>query len=270
MKRAALLVALVVVGLSTIRPQAPPAAIEPEVIESQSPLYEVAMLLKERYHKAVTYEEPILVWPGDLVAKGRDPNGPFGQWPKDRRFVIPGWLSPQRTPELDLAVLGTVIEAYNLQNNDGTLYQTNASQLGLHIVPLQMHAANGALVRATTLLDTDIRVLSALRMPSEHFRALCDAVTASGGGALRLFYARKWLDDEFAPNGLRPPKAAAQLLTAKEKERFSIVWGASGVTAREALLNLMRLSATKMTWYLLCQPSAKPENRFCVLNLDAM
>ena len=164
-------------------------------------------------------------------------------------------------------MLRAVTEAYNLQNADGTLFQATVSRIGLHILPLQMHDANGKLVRAATLLDGNISVPSTLRMPSEHVRALCAAVTASAGISLELNYP--WLDMAFAPNGLRPPKAAAELLSTKEKERFSVVWGAADVTAREALESLIDLSAAKLTWYLFCQPSAKPENRSCVLNMDA-
>ena len=257
-------------ALSPLRPQAPQAGSGPLVIVAPRPLYDVAILLKARYHKVVTCEEPVLVWSRDLLTKGRDPEGPMGLWPKDRRFVIPERLSPARMPELDLAALQSIVESYNLQDGDGPLFRATESPFGLHILPLQMHAANGELVKAVSLLDTRVSVSSALRMPSEHFRALCAAVTASRGRTLQFFYARKWLDDEFAPNGLRPPKGAAQLLPAKEKERYSIVWGAPNVTARAALMTLADLSATKLTWYLLCQPSAKPENRFCVLNMDAI
>lgn len=242
-------------------------AVTAQTITSPSPLYEVAMLLEKRYHKVVTYEEPLSVWRGELIVKGRDPDGPFGLWLQDRRFVIPDAPNLQRTPELDLAMLSSITVAYNFQNADGTLFRATASRLGLHILPLKMRDANGNLVRATSLLDAYISVPSALRMPSEHLQALCDAVTASTGVSLKFNYP--WLDMVFAANGLRPPKAAAQLLPPKEKEPFSIVWEASHVTAREALLSFIDLSAAKLTWYLLCQPSAKPENRFCVLNMDA-
>jgi len=242
-------------------------AVTAQTITSPSPLYEAAMLLEKRYHKVVTYEEPLSVWRGELIVKGRDPDGPFGLWLRDRRFVIPDAVNSQRTPELDLAVLSGITVAYNFQNADGTLFRATASRLGLHILPLKMRDAKGNLVRAASLLDAYISVPSALRMPSEHVQTLCDAVAASTGVSLKFNY--QWLDMVFAAKGLRPPKAAAQLLSPKEKEKFSIVWGAEDVTAREALLSLTDLSAAKLTWYLLCQPSAKPENRFCVFNMDA-
>jgi hypothetical protein len=232
-------------------------------------LHEVAQLLNQRYHKTVTYEEPILVWRGDLVP-GRFPEASMGLWQKDRHFVVPTGLDPQHTAVLDLGVLRAVVESYNSQNSDGPLYKATESQFGLHILPLHMRDANGEIVEATSLLDAQVTVASALRMPSEQLQALCDAVTAAGNGALQFTYARIRLDIAFAPNGLLPPRGAAQLLSAKEKEPFSIVWGVSGVTAREALVNLIRLSQTKLTWYLLCQPGARPQDRFCVLNLDDM
>jgi len=272
MSSAILRVGLVFIAVSPLRPQTQPPAtgsqgvVWPGPFYEARPLYEVARLLKDRYRKAVTYEEPIWLWHGDSVATGRDPDGPFDWSPKDRRFVIPDGL--QRSPDLHLALLKRIVEAYNTQNNDGTLFQATESRFGMHIVPRQMHNAQGELVAANNLLDAPISVPPALRMPSEHFQALCDAVTAQGSGALRFFY--KGLDIAFEPNGLRPPKAAAELLTAKEKEPYSMVWGASDMPAREALLRLIDLSATKWTWYLLCHPSAKPEHRFCVLNMDVM
>jgi len=263
-------VALIVTAVLLLRAQAQPAPSGPEVIVAPRPLNDISMSLEKLYHKVVTYEEPISVWRGELITKGRDPDGPFGLWLReDRRFVVPDGLEPQRTPELNVAVLKSVIEAYNLQNPEGTLFQATSSRLGLHILPLQAHDTDGKLVPATTLLDTRINVPSSKRMPSEHIQALCDAVTAANGeGALRFNY--KWFDLVFVPNGLRPPKSAAQLLSPEEKEPYSMVWGASGVSARVALLSLIDLSATKFTWHLLCRPSVKPENRFCVLNMNPM
>jgi hypothetical protein len=267
MRRALPQAVLIFAAVSLLWPQDQPSTLYSNVIDSPSPLHEVAQLFNKRYHKAVTYEESVLVWRGDLV-RGRFPEAPMGLWQKDRHFVIPSGLDPQHTGVLNLAMLRAVVESYNKQNSDGPLYKATESQFGLHILPLQMRDANGEIVEANSLLDTRVTVASALRMPSEQIQALCDAVTAAGNDALQFTYARIRLDIAFAPNGLLPPRGAAQLLSANDKEPFSIVWGTSGVTAREALVDLIHLSQTKLTWYLLCQPSARRQDRFCVLNLD--
>jgi hypothetical protein len=234
MKNIELRVFLVALALSPAWPQAGPAASGPQTIEQPRPLFEVAQSLTKRFSNAVTYEEPILVRPSDVVARRNDPEGPTGLWAKDRHFTMPEELDLQHTPKLDLSVLRRIVDAYNSENRDGTQFQATESPFGLHILPVDIRAANGDRVKATSLLDTRINVASALRMPSEHFQALADAVTTAQRGALKVFYTGLLLDIAFKPNGLYPPKGSAQLLPAKEKEQYSTMWGASDVTARIA------------------------------------
>jgi hypothetical protein len=139
------------------------------------------------------------------------------------------------------------------------------SSLGLHIIPAQARDENGTLVKAGSLLDATVTVPSASRMPSEHLRALCEAVTSSSGTKLDL--AAKWADQFFAPNHAVPPYGAAALLSIQERAPYSFSWGARDVRARDALIALVESSSTTLSWALLCQPSLKPENRSCTLNV---
>ena len=44
-------------------------------------------------------------------------------------------------------------------------------------------------------------------------------------------------------------------------------WGVQSAVARDALIDLLDQSATSFSWRLMCQPSAKASDRFCVLNV---
>lgn len=256
--------------LSLSRAASPqPAQVESQVISSPHALFNAAMFLETRYHEPVTFEEPVWLWRSDSVPGGRDPEGAFGFSLKDRVFDMPSNLTPDQTPVLDLAALQRMLDAYHSQNNDGTLFQASESRLGLHITPLQMHAEDGRLIPAMSLLDTRISVPVEARMPSEHLQALCSAIAAAAGYDLKPFFPQG-ADAVFRPNGLVPPKGAAQLLSAKEKQPYFISWGASDMPAREALLSLIDRSPEKLSWDMLCHPSAKPENRFCVLNMHTI
>ena len=156
-------------------------------------------------------------------------------------------------------MIQSVIDAYHQQNPGGTRYKVIESALGFHIVPMFAHDENGAMVATSSLLDTRITVSRMQRMPSEHIRAICEALTAASG--TRVQAGGKWIDQFFAPNGAVPRYGAARLLRAEEKAPFSLEWGVSGIPAREALIQLLLSSRTTLTWALLCQPSLAGEQR---------
>lgn len=234
-------------------------------IVSSRPLADVSLLLEERYAKPITFEEPVWAWRGDVEVKGEDENAYMAQWLKGRRFELPEGLNPQQTPTLNAALLEKVLGAYHSQNGDGTRFKVLESRMGLHIVPAQYHDANGQVVASASVLDARVAVPGAVRMASDHFLAVCAAVTAATGTKVDL--NSPWLDMYFAANATVPPNGAAQLLPEQEKAKYSFAWGAPEMPAREALLSLLDNSATTLRWSLLCHPSAKPGDRFCVLNL---
>jgi hypothetical protein len=223
------------------------------------------MFLENQFEKPVTYEDPVWRWLGDSVAAGSQSDGPFGRLLWDRQLDLPNGSTAQESPKLDVHVVQRIVDAYHRQNPGDTRFKVVESSLGLHILPAYVHDENGTLVEASSLLDTKITVPSAARMPSEHFRAICEAITNAAGSRVDL--GGKWLDQFFAPNGTVPRSGATALLTAKEKEQYSFKWGASGVLAREALIGLIESSSTTLTWALLCRPTLTPQDRFCVLNL---
>jgi hypothetical protein len=229
-------------------------------IDSPRPLRNATAILGSRYGKPVTFEEPVWVWQGDLGVRNDSP-----------RFFLPGGLSPEQTATMEAAAQ-KMLDAYYSQNNDvtrfrGARFRVEKSRLGLHIVPDQFHGVNGDLVPATSILDAHVTVPAAVRMASEHFEAICDAVKAATG--VKLDPPLRWMDSFYAANGIVTPRDAA-LLPASEKEQYSFLWGTSEVTAREALLRLLDGSATTLSWQMLCEHSAQPGDRFCVLNVSPL
>jgi hypothetical protein len=49
------------------------------------------------------------------------------------------------------------------------------------------------------------------------------------------------------------------------REDLTVAWGAQGITAREALTNLLEPSATTLDWHLICQVG-----RDCFIQVDAL
>jgi hypothetical protein len=233
-------------------------------IVSPQPLMEVVRLLEAMYAQPVTFEDPVWVWPGDMVLKGKDENAPLAYLLKDRRFDFPGWLTLEEAPTLNAAVLGRLLGEYNAQMADGTHFRVVESRLGLHIVPAQYHNAKGELVEAKSLLDARVSVPAAARMASGHLRALCDSITAVTGTKVEI--STLWFDTVFAANGIVSPEVTERL-AEQDKAQYSFVWGVDSLSARDALLSLLDGSATTLRWALLCQPAAKPEHRVCTLNL---
>ena len=57
-------------------------------------------------------------------------------------------------------------------------------------------------------------------------------------------------------------------LFLSEPPKFT--WGVNGVTARDALIDLLEHSATTFRWGLWCQPSAQAQDRLCSLTLGML
>lgn len=229
-----------------------------KVITSGRPLSEAARLLEGIYAKPVTYEDPLLMWRGDI---GWSSSGAgVNLHPKDRSFSLPVEFGEQKPPTLDLALVERILDAYHTQT-DGPRFRVISSRWGLHIVPSQARNISGQWISIKPLLDSRINIEVESRTPYAHFAALCDAVTDSAG--IEIKAAAPWLDQNFAPNGLIPPRIGT--LTDEEKKQISFTWGVKGKIARDALISLIELSATTLTWDLRC--STEPSDRYCRLNL---
>jgi hypothetical protein len=230
---------------------------EPIQINSHSPMYDAAEMLEGMYLKPVTYEDPILVCDSDLDSMPLI-NGEMRRIPKRRSFSMPSDANPKNTPILDSKLLREVLDAYENQTN-GPHFRVTGSSHGLHIIPAEVRDRNDRYVRAITFMDAIITVPVKIRTPSEHIKALCDAINASSRMNIELHTNLQYFDQYFSQVRIsRTP-------TAKESEKISFPWGIDRIVARDALDELLEQSATTMTWALLCD--TKP---LCVLNMYAL
>jgi hypothetical protein len=219
----------------------------PTPIASARPLADAADLLQHLYGKVVTYEDPVWVWRGDLETQpGGDPNRKWGLFPKAHGFTMP--VETGVDPNL-ASVLQKALVAYH-QQSVGTRFQVLTSKWGYHIVPIQTHDEGGSLVAASSPLDSHIYITTEERTPLQHLSALLDAIAVASGVKIELgMYRVDGFNREF------------------RSEPASFQWGATGAVARDALIELLDKSATTFLWSLKCQPSARAEDRFCVLNM---
>jgi hypothetical protein len=202
----------------------------------------------------ITYEDPCLVWDGDISYMSST-SGTRAQ-PRRRSVILPEELKNEKHGE---ALANIVLEYYHSQT-DGPRYKILKSAWGLHIVPAQVRNRNGQLEEAVPLLDTIVSIPKARRTPSEHIDAVCAAVNALTPSGIRLKAGQGWLNEYFAPHEL--VKETRYLLT-EDVEKVKFEWGTDGKKARDAVIELLDNSSTTLTWRLLCDPN---EN-ICVLNM---
>ncbi|HEY6340902.1 MAG TPA: hypothetical protein VIY49_05380 [Bryobacteraceae bacterium] len=131
------------------------------------PLAEASILLGEQYGKVVTYEEPILIWSGELEAIPGESGTKAYLYPKRQGFLVPS----ETGHESDLSlVLQKTLAAYH-QQTTGTRFQVLTSPWGYHIVPFQVHDSNGVFVPASSLLDAQIYIPKEARSAQGHLQA---------------------------------------------------------------------------------------------------
>ena len=222
----------------------------PPAIRSVRPLEELARQLSERSGEAISYEDPIWEWQGDLKLKGTDPNTPLAWYPAELTF-----RPSQSLGSADLkAVLEASIQDYNRQT-DGPKFKLLSSRLAWHIVPDQVRTRSGLLEPAKNPLDVFVTTVAEdSRTISGHLRALAGALSIATGlqikfsstiSALRL----NGLEDAFGGN----------------TREFR--WGVTGATARTALIDLLERSEITLSWDFMCSGGAKLHNEPCYLSI---
>lgn len=225
------------------------AASVPAEIFSARPVDDATLLLEHLYGKVITYEEPVRVWGEDVEPSPpqRDPNLRWGLIPKSYRLALP----PETGTDPDLAsILQKIVMASNAQPI-GPRFRLLTSKWGYHIVPVQSHDANGSLVATQSLLDFPVFVAKETRTPIRHMQALLAAIKSTSGIFIDLpiFGSPRGFDYAFLGH------------------YGSFEWGASSVSGRDALIDLLEKSVTTAVWSLKCQSSSLPEDRFCSLNI---
>ena len=223
----------------------------PRRINSRRPLADAANVLRHLYGKIITYEEPVLVWDGDLepLNAKMDPTQKWAVAAKRQAFTTPQDTGTE--PNLAL-MLDETLKAFH-QQTPGTRFKILSSAWGYHIVPVQVHDLNGQLAAASSPLDTPVYVPVAERAPSQHLAALITAIGQGRGPLTELSLANVQSFDR---------------LFRSSPDRFQ--WGVTGVVVRDAMIDLLQRSATSFYWNANCFSSFKAEDRGCVVNMEVL
>lgn len=236
------------------------------VIDSPRPLYELVLLLEQRYGVPVTLEEPVWVEKGRTEAGGRQAPDAIYTLKTQMRFVVPADLLPEENSAFQLATLNAILASYNRQGTDPVQFEAVSSEWGFHILPVTFRTDDSDNVAVRSPLDFRVHVESRRRLPSEHFRALCEAITASGGTRIRPWVT--WMNSWFAAGGQPTPKFVEQL-DEKQREPYTFAWGVESASGRSALLDLLKLSSTTLGWTMFCRAMNRPSG-YCVLGVSPL
>lgn len=214
-------------------------------ITGPRPLGELADRLEAVWARPISYEEP--VWMASDLST-------TGSGPRSRSVEVQVAAFPNRDRNQDVSYLGGVLVAFNRDNRD-LQYQVIETSLGFAFVPEKRPQSIVALSgQSRTVLDELVSVPTERRTGFGHVVALAEALTARLGfkveantPILGMGFDRLFSGTQFAS---------------------TVNWGTnSQVPAREALSDLLLMSATSMSWRLNCQPPSNAEKAFCVLNV---
>jgi hypothetical protein len=208
-----------------------------DIITSTRPVEDLAILMERRYSVPVTYEDPMWEFPGDLQAGAK--------FPKLPTFGAPSALTPALRPRLDAEILGEALEAYHSQTG-GPRFKIATSRLGLHLIPDQVRGADGSFAAARNPLDTVVGLPVTERSRDQHIADLCAAIGTAMGA--RILYS----PDTYSGHGDAGNSPA-------------VAWGARGIPARQALMELLEPSAEDLHWRLNCM-----SGRLCFLQVEPM
>lgn len=251
-------------GILLIGACAQPAEAQ-QVFEGRGPLVNAADLLEQIYATPVTYESPQRLWEGavDFYRTRNMPDGTRGAWAKQHSLVLPNGINPPTEPDLTLAMVQKVVDAYNQQNPGQPRFRVLESRLGFHIVPSEVQDATGKLVPASNPLDTVVSVPKASRTAFEHLNAILDAVTAASG--IPMLRPDPLFNNYYAANSYILPR----LLSDAHRHYMLFEWGADGVSARDALISLMDGSSSTMSWRFSCGGMGW-QNKTCGFGFSAL
>jgi hypothetical protein len=217
----------------------------PVTISGFRPLYDLARQLEDRYARPVTIENALEKWAGELH---RLPSGGLGESPHS--IVLPESDGIFSAPGISIDLVRRALDEFHRQNPDRSRFKVIESKIGFHIVPTDAHDEAGVLRPIPGILDTTVSVPAQARTFTGHLGALVEAVSAATG--IRFWPLIENFDAKYAANGyfLRYP----QLKSPKDRPYLEFEWGTNGVSARDALIELLAGSATTMTWELACGP----------------
>jgi|GEM_PF-950138 len=214
-------------------------------ITGPRPLGELADRLEAVWARPISYEEP--VWMASDLSTA-------GSGPRSRSVDVQVAAFQNRDRNQDVSYLGGVLVAFNRDNRD-LQYQVIETSLGFAFVPEKRPQSVVALSgQSRTVLDELVSVPIETRTGFGHVVAIAEALTARLG---------------FKVEANTPILGMGfdRLFSGTQFES-TVNWGTnSQVPAREALSDLLLMSATSMSWRLNCQPPSNADKAFCVLNV---
>ena len=222
----------------TVRAAAPDATMK-LTADAARPLGAAAEGVQQRYGIAVTYEDPIWVYSGDLKAsphKVESVKGVAGKpliIPAGSRYeveLIPSATAPLLTP---MAVLDAVLQQHEATGQPGRFRVQQDGQV-YHLIPDQVKNTKGQWTVAMPILDTPITLASATRDGATTLRLICDEVSASTGQKILI--------------GLVP----LNLLSPTQ-----ITLGGATTPARDLLTNLVSALPHPTSWRLAWEPNLR-------------
>jgi hypothetical protein len=235
---------LFLIQVAAARPQTPNSSL----VTSPRPLEDASRRLQEAYGKVVTNEEPILTWRAELEARtGRNPEERWQLAPPFQSFSMPAIDAKTDLP----STLENILRAFH-QQTSVIRFQVLSSKLGYHIVPVQMHDETGRSVSTGGILQQVITIPIQARTAQDHLLALRAALNRAQSLHVDISAV---------------PHSPGGFDVAFRAEPAVFNWGVQSAVARDALIELLDRSATSFSWRLMCQPSAKASDRFCVLNV---
>lgn len=207
-------------------------------------LRESVYQLVEQHGWPITYEEPL--W-RDL------PSAPRQLLDNHGRLNLPTTLTADRFDISAIptasstnpgALLDSYIRAYHAQGNKGA-FRVVQQKVYYHVQP---DTSAGMI----SLLDTSISIPTSARTPEDTIAAIATSIRQIKGIKVGVDFA--------AAFGFK------ELFSGKKGPASQIVWGADGVTARDALVDLFSKSRTTFIYEFDCQPAAANEPEFCILS----
>ena len=214
------------------------------VISDPRPLARVADFLEAKYGWRITYEDPVILYPGDFTditaQVRRSGSGPpiyaARRGRIDMRDVLPPVLSAKDDPAV---LLQRAIELHNSGGGVGVFRVLRTGDT-FHVIPSKIKDVDGKVLEATPLLDTAVTIPEQERTVGETVSAITDAISLATSVTVR----------------------STPMFMRHSGEK--IVFGASNEPARSALLRLFDSSGNKTTsWLFLCGAG----ERHCTLNV---
>jgi hypothetical protein len=197
-------------------------------------------ILERKYGFVITYEDPPYIYETDIEDhtvpewKLAHPNGHRALGPKRGRLEItyqtpPGPIKPDEIR----SVIQKLLDAHAETNNPGRFRVLQEGEM-FHVIPIQVRGSSGSLVSVNSILDTPISFPEQERTVMETLEIIANSVSKATG--MKVI------------TGTVPMNL---LFNTSSRQ------GATNEKAKDALINALKATNTKLSWRLLYGPGWK-------------